>query len=113
MKNIFNKLGYISKPALIGTVLGVATVAVGIGIITNFSGGASQPAKGFSGAALEQYAGDVSSQAQQQAAGYSLKINPHLKATRHPLSPRPYQDLRGTPSPAPPGRLGPSLSLPH
>ena len=71
MKNIFNKLGYISKPALIGTVLGVATVAVGIGIITNFSGGASQPAKGFSGAALEQYAGDVSSQAQQQAAGYS------------------------------------------
>lgn len=71
MKNIFNKLGYISRPALIGTVLGVATVAVGIGIVTNFSGGASQPAKGFSGSALEQYAGDVSSQAQQQAAGYS------------------------------------------
>lgn len=71
MKNILNKLGYISKPALIGTVLGVATVAVGIGIVTNFSGGASKPAKGFSGAALEQYAGDVSSQAQQQAAGYS------------------------------------------
>ncbi len=71
MKNIFNKLGYISRPALIGTVLGVATIAVGVGIVTNFSGGNSQPSKGFSGTALEQYAGDVSAQAQQQGAGYS------------------------------------------
>lgn len=71
MKNILSNLGYISKPALIGTVLGVATVAVGVGIVTNFSGGAPQAPKGYSGAALEQYAGNVSSQAESAASGYS------------------------------------------
>lgn len=60
MKNILSKLGYVSKPVLIGTALGVATVAVGIGIVTQFSGGSKSP-KGFSGAALERYAGDSSS----------------------------------------------------
>ena len=71
MKNILSNLGYISRPALIGTVLGVATVAVGIGIVTNFSGGAPKAPKGLSGAALEQSAGDVSSQAQSASSGYS------------------------------------------
>lgn len=69
MKNIFSKLGYISRAALIGTVLGVATVAVGIGIVTNFTGSSSNGPQGFSGAALEQYAGDVSSGA--NSTGYS------------------------------------------
>ncbi len=67
MKNIFNKLGYMSKPALIGTVLGVATVAVGIGIVTNFGGG---PKGSVAGPALEQYSSERASSA-NLTAGYA------------------------------------------
>ena len=39
---ILNELGAISKQAIVGTAIGVATVAVGIGLINNFSSSGSQ-----------------------------------------------------------------------
>ena len=35
MKNILNKIGAVSKPVIFGAALGVATVAVGVGVATN------------------------------------------------------------------------------
>ena len=66
MKNILNKLGYISKPAMIGIALGVATVAVGIGVLTQFTG--DNGAGGISGSALGQYGGTLSSSAANSGA---------------------------------------------
>jgi len=96
MKNIFNNLGYISKPALIGTVLGVATVAVGIGIVTNFSGGTPKAAKGFAGTALEQYASDVSSQAQQGVSKADLEAG--MAAAENQRSNSSVNDLKNSAS---------------
>ncbi|MDR1684075.1 MAG: hypothetical protein LBR90_01250 [Elusimicrobiota bacterium] len=66
MKTILNKIGAISKPAIVGTALGLATIVVGLGVLTTFTGGKGGP-KGFSGAALEQYSG------QQGGAGVSAR----------------------------------------
>lgn len=56
MKNILNKVGAISKPVLFGAALGVATVAVGIGVATNFL---TDGPKGSSGRALSHYSADT------------------------------------------------------
>ena len=56
MKNILNKVGAISKPVLFGAALGVATVAVGIGVATNFM---SDGPKGSTGRALSHYSADT------------------------------------------------------
>jgi hypothetical protein len=61
MKNILNKLGYITKPAMVGIALGVATVAVGIGVLTQFTG--DKGGGGISGSALGQYGGTLASSA--------------------------------------------------
>ncbi|MDR0953548.1 MAG: hypothetical protein LBM71_05175, partial [Elusimicrobiota bacterium] len=55
MKKILNKMGFISKQAIFGAALGVATVAVGVGIATNFVGKSSSLPKGVSTASLGQY----------------------------------------------------------
>lgn len=56
MKNILNKIGAVSKPVLFGAALGVATVAIGVGIATNFM---SDGPKGVSGRVLGQYSSDT------------------------------------------------------
>lgn len=56
MKNILNRVGAISKPVLFGAALGVATVAVGIGVATNFM---SDGPKGSTGRALSHYSADT------------------------------------------------------
>ena len=55
MKNILNKIGAVSRPMLFGAALGVATIAVGVGVATNFMGGSP---KGNSGRVLSQYSAD-------------------------------------------------------
>ena len=58
MKNILNKIGAVSKPVIFGAALGVATVAVGIGVATNLM---SDGPKGVSGRVLGQYNADTAS----------------------------------------------------
>lgn len=56
MKNILNKIGAVSKPVLFGAALGVATVAVGIGVATNYMGDGP---KGSAGRVLGHYSADT------------------------------------------------------
>ena len=58
MKNILNRIGAVSKPVIFGAALGVATVAVGIGVATNLM---SDGPKGVSGRVLGQYSADTAS----------------------------------------------------
>lgn len=58
MKNILNKVGAVSKPVLFGAALGIATVAVGVGVLTNLG---SDGPKGASGRALSHYSTDTAS----------------------------------------------------
>lgn len=58
MKTILNKIGAVSKPVIFGAALGVATVAVGIGVATNLM---SDGPKGVSGRVLGQYSADSAS----------------------------------------------------
>lgn len=58
MKNILNKIGAVSKPVIFGAALGIATVAVGVGVVTNLS---SDGPKGVSGRVLSHYSADTAS----------------------------------------------------
>lgn len=66
MKNILNKIGAVSKPVIFGAALGVATVAVGVGVATNLM---SDGPKGASGRVLSHYSGDTASVG-SSAGGY-------------------------------------------
>ena len=51
IKKILNDIGAVSKQAIIGGAIGVATLAVGIGLMNNFTGSGSE--QGFASNALE------------------------------------------------------------
>lgn len=52
MKRILNNIGAISKQAIVGSIIGVATLAVGIGLMNNFSSGNGE--EGFASNGLER-----------------------------------------------------------
>ena len=52
IKKILNNIGAVSKQAIIGGAIGVATLAVGIGLMNNFTGSGSE--QGFASNALER-----------------------------------------------------------
>ncbi|MBR1979809.1 hypothetical protein [Candidatus Proelusimicrobium excrementi] len=76
MKNILNKIGAVSKPVIFGAALGVATVAVGVGVATNLM---SDGPKGASGRVLSQYSGDTASVG-SSAGGYDAYSKEALEA---------------------------------
>lgn len=76
MKNILNKIGAVSKPVIFGAALGVATVAVGVGVATNLM---SDGPKGASGRVLSQYSGDTASVG-SSAGGYDAYSREALEA---------------------------------
>lgn len=76
MKNILNKIGAVSKPVIFGAALGVATVAVGVGVATNMM---SDGPKGASGRVLSQYSGDTASVG-SSAGGYDAYSKEALEA---------------------------------
>lgn len=76
MKNILNKIGAVSKPVIFGVALGVATVAVGVGVATNLM---SDGPKGASGRVLSQYSGDTASVG-SSAGGYDAYSKEALEA---------------------------------
>lgn len=53
MKRILNNIGAISKQAIVGSAIGVATLIVGIGLMNNFTGG-SDTEQGFASNAIER-----------------------------------------------------------
>lgn len=53
MKRILNNIGAISKQAIVGSVIGVATLAVGVGLMNNFSKSGSSE-EGFASNAIER-----------------------------------------------------------
>ena len=53
MKKILNNIGAISKQAIVGGVIGVATLMVGVGLINNFTGN-SDSEQGFASNAIER-----------------------------------------------------------
>lgn len=76
MKNILNKIGAVSKPVIFGAALGVATVAVGVGVATNLM---SDGPKGASSRVLSQYSGDTASVG-SSAGGYDAYSKEALEA---------------------------------
>ena len=59
MKKILNNIGAISKQAIVGGVIGVATLMVGVGLINNFTGN-SDSEQGFASNAIERSSYDGS-----------------------------------------------------
>lgn len=89
MKNIFNNLGYTAKHTLVGVALGVATIGIGIGVVSNL-GSSPQKAGGAALSSLEQY--------QQGAAASQAAVAPQY--TRQELEKRIAQAERERDNPS-------------